>query len=241
MYARFAYRFHSGAPSCEFLRARRGQVRIVWMLEQFPPKPFSCLRCQVCRARARIIVLKNRRALVTRRALQLVGRLNTTNYVDGSLPQQEPTNMYRSAPQITYHNFSNRGYDFGFLLLWRSSVLKFHAISFRVGGINFHHESRCSVGRHRHRHRRSVVEAKCTSMRVFFCAFPSAVGEANDNKLSGVPKYLYFSLHEVMSNAKLRCDSPNRQPSVLCDERINLLHSLVDRCEADRRCTRVSQ
>jgi hypothetical protein len=60
-----------------------------------------------------------------------------------------------------------------------------------------------------------------------FCVCPPVIGEPNDNKLSGIPKSLSFFLHEVMSNAKLCCDSPNRHPSVFSDERINSLHSVL--------------
>jgi hypothetical protein len=70
------------------------------------------------------------RARVTKWTLQPVDRLNVTNYIDNSLPQQETnySSIYPSDSQITSTNLFNRGYGFGLLLLW-----KFLVISFRFG------------------------------------------------------------------------------------------------------------
>jgi hypothetical protein len=38
-----------------------------------------------------------------------------------------------------------------------------------------------------------------------------------------VSQSFYHFLHDVMSNAKLLCDFPNRYPSVFCDERVSFL------------------
>jgi hypothetical protein len=76
----------------------------------------------------------------------------------------------------------------------------------------------------------AVRGASLKQMHIHACPFVFVRQQSENRTQTNIPvsQSCYLFLHGIMYyDAKLRCDSPNRHPSVFCDERINSLHSVV--------------
>jgi hypothetical protein len=129
------------------------------------------------------------------------------------------------------HNFSSWGYTSG-LLLWRCSMMPFHAVVLflgQSGRISSHHQSRCSVGSHhpkKHIHEATVMTQPCMLFSAYLSAFQksncvtttslisqSAFQKSNCvTSTSLISQSICYLLHSTVSNVMLHYNFLNHHP-----------------------------
>jgi hypothetical protein len=182
------------------------------MVEHFPAKRFSFSQCQVYIVSACIIVLKNDTSFhevpLTKCMSQFLGHLNVVNSI-GSL--------------FVGRKLTNQGYSFGFVLLWRCSMMPFHILSFWFGVATVEPASITSYVLQKEVITHGGMPLKqllSTHPYVLFCVH---LGEdLSSNTLSGIPQSSQ-PLHSVVSNAKPCYSFLNGSLSFFFDEHINIM------------------